>query len=79
MILKSCKLAEVKESRREGSKGQFMLNKWSIVAVLLLAGCATVPTTPASVPHVGESPQLNVVVERPVGETIYVKRMTTAK
>lgn len=42
-----------------------------IAAALLLAGCATVPTTPASVPHAGESPQLNLVAERSVGETIY--------
>lgn len=48
-----------------------ILHKRSIAAALLLAGCASVPTTPASVPHVGESPQLNLVVERSVGETIY--------
>jgi hypothetical protein len=48
-----------------------MLRKWLIAVVLLASGCATVPTTPASTPHVGESPALNVVVQRSVGETIY--------
>jgi hypothetical protein len=48
-----------------------MRRGWVIAVALLAGGCATVPTTPATVPHVGESPALNTVVGRSVGDTIY--------
>ena len=42
-----------------------------LITCLLLAGCASAPLTPAATPRVGESPALNQVVERSVGDVIY--------
>ncbi|MEO6196161.1 MAG: hypothetical protein ABIS20_24330 [Thermoanaerobaculia bacterium] len=41
------------------------------IGVAAIVGCATVPTTPAATPHVGESPVVSNTVQRSVGETIY--------
>lgn len=48
-----------------------MLRHLPLAAALLATACASIPTTPTATPHVGESPTLNTVAQRSVGEVIY--------
>jgi len=42
-----------------------------LISSLLLAGCASAPLIPTALPRLGESPALNQVTERAVGDVIY--------